>query len=466
MIMMILIGIIPAVAATRIVVHSYERRALDLRGANVRSQCEILSNQLLDADYFNNTDSEVINNALNLFSSIYSGRVMVIDDNFRIVRDTYDLGIGRTNVSPQVIDCFRGMGASTNDADYKDENYIEIAVPVEHADTGVVDGVILASVTTNEIAMNVRILERNSYSIIAAIIALVLIAGYIITQYLVSPVNAVTGAIEAITDGWQDEQISVRNYTETEQISDAFNEMLSKVQKVDKSRQEFVSNVSHELKTPLTSMKVLADSLVGQENVPNEVYREFMEDISKEIDRENGIIQDLLDMVRMDKDAGNMNVAETDIGMMLEDTIVRLRPIAARRNIELTLDTFREVRAEIDEMKLALAFSNLIENGIKYNVDDGWVRVSLNADHKYFYVTVADSGIGIDEEDQPFIYDRFYRVDKSHSTEIQGTGLGLAIVKSALEAHRGVIKVMSRKGEGTTFQVRIPLIFEKGGSAS
>ena len=115
--------------------------------------------------------------------------------------------------------------------------------------------------------------------------------------------------------------------------------------------------------------------------------------------------------------------------------------------------------AEIDETKLSLAISNLVENAIKYNKDEGWVRVSLNADHKYFYLSVTDSGLGIPEESIDHIFERFYRVDKSHSTEIEGTGLGLAITRSAIMMHHGAIRVKSQVGEGTTFSVRIPLTF-------
>ena len=110
-------------------------------------------------------------------------------------------------------------------------------------------------------------------------------------------------------------------------------------------------------------------------------------------------------------------------------------------------------------MKLTLALSNLVENAIKYNVDAGWVRVSLNADHKYFYVTVADSGVGIPEDNLDHIFERFYRVDKSHSREIGGTGLGLAITRSAVLMHHGAVKVYSKENEGTTFSVRIPLTY-------
>ena len=181
----------------------------------------------------------------------------------------------------------------------------------------------------------------------------------------------VTKAIEDVTDGYDNEAISVNNYTETAAITDAFNQMLRRIRALDNSRQEFVSNVSHELKTPLTSMKVLADSLNGQDNVPIEIYREFMSDITQEIDRENSIIQDLLTMVRMDRTAVDLNIEKTEIGELLAQVIQRLKPIADKKNIELILDAPKKVMAEVDVTKLSLAFSNLIENGIKYNVDKG-----------------------------------------------------------------------------------------------
>ena len=135
-------------------------------------------------------------------------------------------------------------------------------------------------------------------------------------------------AIEDLTDGMLDEEISVPDYTETELITDAFNKMVNRMKILDESRQEFVSNVSHELKTPLTSMKVLADSLVGQQGVPEELYQEFMSDITAEIDRENKIITDLLSLVKMDKKAADVNITHMDINQLLEDILKRLRPIA------------------------------------------------------------------------------------------------------------------------------------------
>ena len=182
-----------------------------------------------------------------------------------------------------------------------------------------------------------------------------------------------------------------------------------------------------------------------------------MLDIGNVIDRETKIINDLLSLVKMDRSAGDMNITSVNINELLELILKRLRPIAEKQHIELVLESFRPVSAEVDEVKLTLAITNLIENGIKYNKPDGWVHVSLNADHQYFYVKVEDSGIGIPEDSLEHIYERFYRVDKSHSREIGGTGLGLAITRNAILMHRGAIKVFSTEGEGTIFNVRIPL---------
>ena len=182
-----------------------------------------------------------------------------------------------------------------------------------------------------------------------------------------------------------------------------------------------------------------------------------MSDIGNEVDRETKIINDLLSLVKMDKSAGDLNITNVNINELLEQILKRLKPIAEKQNIELLLESFRPVSADVDEVKITLAFTNLIENAVKYNRPDGWVHVSLNADHQYFYLKVEDCGIGIPEESLEHIYERFYRVDKSHSREIGGTGLGLAITRSAVLMHRGAIKVFSTVGEGTIFNVRIPL---------
>ena len=454
LIILIILGIVPSVIVTEMVIANYEDRAIANRVQSMENICDIMCDLLIKENYLNDTSSQTVNSKLELLSNSYGGRILIVDRDFRIIKDTYGVDEGRTLVSQKVLNCFKGEDAYQYDSD---SQKLILAVPVKSPDVKQVQGAMMIMASSSEVTATIHELEQKGILIIGIIVVLAIFLGYILSTILVKPFARVTKAIEDLTDGYQNEEISVPDYTETALITDAFNKMLSRMKTLDESRQEFVSNVSHELKTPMTSMKVLADSLNGQEGVPVELYQEFMQDITSEIDRENQIITDLLSLVKMDKKVADLNITQVNINELLEQLLKRLHPIAAQKNVELILDSFRPVNAEVDATKLSLAFSNLIENGIKYNNENGWVRVSLNADHKYFYVTVADSGIGIPEESIAHIFERFYRVDKSHSREIGGTGLGLAIARSAIVMHRGAIRVYSKENEGTTFSVRIPL---------
>ena len=456
LIILIILGIVPSVIVTYTMLHNYQDRAVSMLTETVQDQSEILCNLIIKENYLNDTGSQTVNTKLEMFADLYNGRVLLADRDFKIVGDTFHTEEGKTLLSSLAVKCFKGEKASNFDLKSK---VLEVAVPVQSPDVQQIQGVMLMTISTIEIGDMMAELEQKGMMLIGIIVVLSIFLSWLLSTILVKPLARVTKAIEDLTDGMQDDAISVPDYTETELITDAFNKMVNRMKILDESRQEFVSNVSHELKTPLTSMKVLADSLVGQQGVPEELYQEFMGDITAEIDRENKIITDLLSLVKMDKKAADLNITHMDINQLLEDILKRLRPIADKRNIDLILDCFRPVEADVDEVKFTLAISNLVENGIKYNVDDGWVRVSLDADHKYFYVTVADSGMGIPEDSIERIFERFYRVDKSHSKEIGGTGLGLAITKSSIAMHHGAIKVFSREGEGTTFSVRIPLSY-------
>ncbi len=439
-----------------IVLSSYEKREVAMRTAEIQNQCTILCNQLSDANYLTGETSEVLRSELVQMSNIYNGRVMVIDHDFRIQEDTYDMDMGKTIVSKDVILCFRGKGTSNYDAENR---YIEVTSPILDKGTEKSVGVMLISVSTDMIADSVQGIDERILIVCLTIgivtVILAVSAGFV----MVRPFQRISRSIAAVTEGYDADYLHEQTYTETMLISDAFNKMLGRMKVLDDSRNEFVSNVSHELKTPLTSMKVLADSLLIQEDVPGELYKEFMGDLSEEIERENKIINDLLSLVKMDKTANTLNIKSENMNVLIERILKRLRPIAATRNIELVLESFRPVTAEVDEVKLSLALTNLVENAIKYNKDEGWVHVSLNADHKNCYIEVADSGIGIPEDAIEHVFERFYRVDKSHSREIGGTGLGLAIARSAVVMHRGAVRVYSQVGAGTTFTVRIPLTY-------
>ena len=451
-----LAGFLPCVAALFGIAKFYESRAVELRTAEIQNQCTILCNQLNNYGYLSDTSSEVINTSLTQLTNIYNGRVMVIDEELRVIKDTYSLDEGKTDVSENVVRCMKGERTNFYD---RTNHYIEVTSPIVESGGDKVLGVMLASVSTDNIETTKQVLYTHGGVIIGIAMILLAMFSVFLADRMVRPIHKITGAIENVTEGYSDDVLHVDTFTETRQLSEAFNKMLGRLKILDESREEFVSNVSHELKTPMTSMKVLADSLLEQDNVPVEMYQEFMQDIAKEIDRENQIITDLLSLVKMDRSGQTMNIRTMNINDLLEQILKRLKPIAEKKNVEMVMESFRPVNAEIDETKFTLAVSNLVENAIKYNHQNGWVHVSLNADHKYFYVKVEDSGIGIPEQDQAHIFERFYRVDKSHSREIGGTGLGLAIARNAVLVHRGSIKVYSNEGEGTTFTVRIPLIY-------
>lgn len=453
---MFLVGVIPMLLLETVLLKSYEKRSVDVRTADIQNQCTILCNQLGNLEYQPGAASEVVRTELVQLSNIYNGRVMLIDKEFRIIEDTYGMDVGKTIVSGDVIRCFQGEGTSHYDAGNR---YIEVTSPISGAVSGETEGVMLVSVSTDTIIDSLTVLEDRARTIELMAGVLLLLAAVLSGMRTVKPFQRITDSIEAVTDGYDDDYLHENAYTETVLLSEAFNKMLGRIKQLDRSRQEFVSNVSHELKTPLTSMKVLADSLLAQENAPVELYQEFMQDLSQEIERENNIINDFLSLVKMDKAAGIMNIKSENINMLVEQILKRLRPIAKQRNVEVVFESFRPVSAEIDGIKISLAITNLVENAIKYNHENGWVHVSLNADHKSFYIEVADSGIGISPEETEHIFERFYRVDKSHSKEIGGTGLGLSIARSAVVMHRGAIKVYSQIGEGTTFTMRVPLLY-------
>lgn len=454
--LIILFGIAPTFLLRTGILSVYEKRAVNTRTVDITSQAKLLASQIVANNYLQDTSSKNITTQLDQLSTIYDGRVMLIDSSFTIVKDTYALDEQKTILAEEVMQAYNGETVQKYDAD---NHYIEMTFPMHDESGKNVIGVMLVSVSTDSIAATLAILKQYALMIQFLVAVIVVIAGFAVSTALVRPFRRLTKSIKDVQDGYEADFISVNSYSETETMSAACDEMLRRLQTLDESRQEFVSNVSHELKTPLTSMKVLADSLMGQEDIPVELYREFMTDIGAEIDRENKIISDLLSLVKMDKSAGNINITSVQINELLERIMKRLRPIAQKQNVELVMESFRPVVAEVDEVKLTLALTNLIENAIKYNNPDGWVHVSLNADHQNFFVTVEDNGIGIPKEAQNRIFERFYRVDKSHSREIGGTGLGLAIARNAIIMHRGAIKVHSMEGEGTTFTVRIPLTY-------
>ena len=390
---------------------SYNNKTIEEKLTLVQNQCSILGNQILVNQFTIDSMQDNLNVEIDQLANVWEGRILVIDSGYRIVKDTYTIEQDNYIVYDEVLCVMRGE---------KDKNirmlddYAEIIIPIVNSDK-VINGVMIATVSLKDIEGTNAYIASQANVLILLFSILAVAAAYIISNLSVHDIKKLNRRIKELDDGnLEDLQVKSR-YTELSSLIDSFNTLIDKMQVVENSRQEFVSNVSHELKTPITSMKVLADSLLMQEDVPVEMYREFMSDMVEEIDRENKIINDLLTLVKLDKKAVALNIESVNINALLELLLKRIKPIAAKRNIEVVFESFREVVGEVDEVKLSLALSNLIENAVKYNNDGGNVHVSLNADYKFFYVKVQDNGVGIPEECQPQVFERFYRVDKARS---------------------------------------------------
>lgn len=432
---------------------SYNDKTIEEKLLLVQNQCSIMGNQILVNQFIIDSMQDNLNVEIDQLANVLEGRILVVDSNYKIVKDTYTIDQGNYIIYDEVLRIMRGE---------KDKNirmmddYAEIIIPIVNADKAV-NGAMIATVSLDDIENTNAYIARQADVLIALFSLIALVAAFIICNISVRDIKKLNTQISGLNEGHLENLNIGSRLNELSQLTDSFNILIDKMRVLEESRQEFVSNVSHELKTPITSMKVLADSLLMQEEVPNEMYREFMSDMVEEIDRESEIINDLLTLVKMDKKAAELNIEAVNINALLELLLKRIKPLAAKRNIEVVFESFREVVGEVDEVKLSLAFSNLIENAVKYNNDGGNVHVSLNADHKFFYVKVQDDGVGIPEECQAQVFERFYRVDKARSRETGGTGLGLAITRNAILMHKGAIKLYSEPGEGTTFTVRIPL---------
>lgn len=431
----------------------YVQRYQEQLEKNVMAQAEYLKNNLLE-NHMTLDDPQDLNLRIEGVATTFYGRVLVINREYRVIKDTYGNHENAQIVNPDIMAVMRGQASEKIS---KKDGYLEYITAVKQEQD--VQGVLVIQASTDSLKVIERRVERRNWLSFALIMAICIGAAWAIGNASSRGIKRINQQMEIAGEGQLETQIPVRGFKEFKQLTERYNATISKLMVIDSTRQEFVSNVSHELKTPLTSMKVLADSINSMPDAPKELYQEFMEDITNEIERETKIINDLLSLVKMDKSAAGLNVSSVNINELLEQILKRLQPIADKQKVELVLESFRPVTAEVDEVKITLAITNLVENAIKYNRNDGegWVHVSLNADHQYFYLKVEDSGIGIPEESLDHIYERFYRVDKSHSREIGGTGLGLAITRNSILMHRGAIKVHSVMGEGTTFDVRIPL---------
>lgn len=432
----------------------YSSNLLEKELAELQNKSAMIAGDFSSYATLKSADTGGVYDKLMTYSAMDYIRYRVVDERFVIVFDSYSSEYGRNIINAGVMDAF-SSGKSSSQY-YRKAGTIEACVPVYNSDGTMVGALVADSDMARVMTFESDVKDQVMLSVITIVVVLGIFMALVI-MLMYRPYRKAIETIESVAGGLVTKRLPRKGPSELRGLAYNFNSIMDKSNSLDESRQEFVSNVSHELKTPITSIKVLADSLNMQPDAPVELYREFMQDITKEIDRESKIIEDLLSIVKMDKSAGGLNISSVNMNELIEIVLKRLTPLAEKKNIEILFESFRPVVAEVDEVKITQVISNLVENAIKYNVNDGWVHVSLNADYQYLYIRVEDSGIGIPQQSQDMVFDRFYRVDKARSRETGGTGLGLAIVQQIVVLHHGTIKLYSEEGTGTTFTVRIPL---------
>lgn len=318
-------------------------------------------------------------------------------------------------------------------------------------------GVLLYTATIYEMMQRLFNLQNRMvlYFLIAAAAAMVI--ALVFSRVITRPIVSLTRSIQRMGRGDFSVRVPVKGSGELRRLSETFNTMSEKLEMLDKSRNQFVSNASHELKTPLATMKILLESIIYQPDMEAEMRTEFLTDINKEIDRLNLIIGDLLTLVSMDSKTMRLNRTNFSLAQVVTDTAHRLSLMMEKRHQELKMQLSDRCDMYADCAKLTQVVYNLMENASKYTQEGGVIRVRLIRSGRDAILTVTDNGPGIPKEDQSHIFDRFYRVDKARSRETGGTGLGLSIVHQMVLMHGGTVSVDSEEGNGATFTVELPI---------
>ena len=299
---------------------------------------------------------------------------------------------------------------------------------------------------------------RIRYIIIYLVsLAIVVILFWLIINRILSPLKSLQEGTEAISEGDLNKRVEVRGRDELASLGNSFNEMAQKLEDVDRIRSEFVSNASHELKTPLNSMKILTESILYEDNVEESVYKEFLGDIDHEVDRMTNLVNDMLLMTRLQNmEKKDLVFEEVSVISLLEEVVGPLRRIAESKEITLKEEYGYTGNVSCISGQLQHAIQNLIENAIKYNHEGGSVTVGTKEENGEIVFYIDDDGEGIPEAEQEKIFERFYRVSKSRARETGGSGLGLYIVQTIVRLHGGRITLESAEGEGSTFYIHLP----------
>ena len=326
---------------------------------------------------------------------------------------------------------------------------------------GRLTGVLVYISGVQEIYESLRDIQLRILLWLIVVASAVMLVNLFVLRSITRPIGELNEGIARMSRGDLSARVRVRGKNEFADLASAFNSMSDRLQQLDNSRNQFVSNASHELKTPLSAMKILIETLLYQDPIDPVMAKDFLGDVDKEIDRLTQIVSDLLTLVNIDSGAMKLKLEDLDIAALTQEQVRRLSPLARENGIELECSTGAPLMVNGDAVKLQQVIYNVIDNAIKYTPRGGEVHCAVSRSGRMAVLRIADTGEGIPAEDLPHIFDRFYRVDKARSRETGGTGLGLSIVKQIVLSHGGSITPESTLGKGTTFTIQLPLTAKK-----
>ena len=401
------------------------------------------------------------------------GRLLVVDMDGKVQFDTFDERCGTRLALAEVHTLLRGeresdhgfhrlsgaqtMTAQTPDAEYDEQSTWVgcFASALFAAERRV--GALVMIVSVQDTVDSLLVMRDQMLRIFSIALVVVLILSAFISRIVTKPVKELSAGIERMSAGDYQHRVHVPGKGEMAQLAAAFNQMSEQVHNLDEARNQFVSNASHELKTPMATIKILVESMLYQEDMPAELRSEFLTDINKEIDRLSSVVSDLLTLVHIDSHKLRLRREQMIFADTVRESAKRLMPLAGKRGQELTVEISDPCEMMADPGKLAQVCYNIIENAIKYTPDGGKISVTLHRMGRDAVLEIADTGVGIPQEDVAHVFDRFYRVDKARSRDTGGTGLGLSIVQQIVRLHAGSVTVTSEQGKGTTFTVQLPV---------
>ena len=415
------------------------------------------------ASSIESSDSATLYNTLDDFGNQYGGRWIVMNNSAIVIADSFSsmngVRIDNTEVKDVLINkkslsygYHRVMTGENN----KQINWSVYYVSAVRAN-GRNIGMLLRSSSIQDIvdilnSMSMTVLWVFLYSFIAIVVATI-----VSTNIIINPIKKLNRTANKISAGDLSQRVNVTGSSEISEFGNTFNMMCDAIQDIDKQRSEFVSNASHELKTPLASMKILVESLLYQDNVDEKYYKEFLSDINNEIDRLTNLVNDLLLLSKMDGNNAVLNISKTSINTVIEEVINSLKPLANEKGVPINYNYKEPVYIECDKPKIFQALYNIVNNAIKYSSEGESVDIDFQRNGNNIEISVTDHGVGMTDDQLPLIFERFYRVDKDRARETGGSGLGLHIVRRIALLHKGNITVESKKGEGSKFTLILPI---------